>query len=128
MNKITLDRNAQPRLALSQDTINEYCEAIIDGDMLVSLGGDAKGMHGIGVLLAFDAINGNRQADGEKVIHFAPPVVNIDNAQEYYDANFTNYEPRPWDEWSITLNPDRVLPDFVKIAEKTEAGYWDLGN
>ena len=34
MNKITLDRNAQPRLALSQDTINEYCEAIIDGDTL----------------------------------------------------------------------------------------------
>lgn len=32
MNKIILDKNAQPRLALSSDTINEYRDAIIDGD------------------------------------------------------------------------------------------------
>ncbi len=32
LKKITLDKNAQPRLALSADTINEYCEEIINGD------------------------------------------------------------------------------------------------
>jgi ParB/Sulfiredoxin domain len=31
LNKITLEKKAQPRLALSADMINQYCEAIIDG-------------------------------------------------------------------------------------------------
>ena len=32
LKQITLDKKIQPRVALSQDTINEYCEAHINGD------------------------------------------------------------------------------------------------
>jgi ribose transport system substrate-binding protein len=77
------------------DTIGEAVEAIIAGDMTVTLGGDAQGMHGTGILYAYNAVvNGIWPEDKE--IFWEPPIVTAENAEEILDMWFTNYAGHDW--------------------------------
>jgi len=87
------------------DATVEVVKAIIDGDAVVTLGGDAKGMHGLGIMTAFDALNGEWPSKGDKMIFWKPPVVTPANAAQYYKDNFTDaYPGHPWQEMSKTYN------------------------
>lgn len=84
------------------DTVADAVEAIMNGEMYCTLGGDGKGMHGTGCMIAFDAVNGVRPAKGDKTVYWNPMIVTADNVEEYYENNVVNYKPHPWREMSKT--------------------------
>ncbi len=84
------------------DTVADAVEAILNGEMYCTLGGDGKGMHGTGCMIAFDAVNGVRPAKGDKTVYWNPAIVTAENVKEYYENNVVNYKPHPWREMSKT--------------------------
>jgi ribose transport system substrate-binding protein len=84
------------------DTVADAVQAILDGEMYCTLGGDGKGMHGTGCMIAFDAVNGVRPARGDKIVYWNPAIVTSENVKEYYENNVVNYKPHPWREMSRT--------------------------
>lgn len=86
------------------DTVADAVEAILNGEMYCTLGGDGKGMHGTGCMIAFDAVNGVRPAKGQKIVYWNPAIVTAENVKEYYENNVVNYKPHPWREMSKTYD------------------------
>ncbi len=84
------------------DTVADAVTAILNGEMYCTLGGDGKGMHGTGCMIAFDAINGVRPAKGDKIVYWNPAIVTAENVKEYYENSVVNYKPHPWREMSKT--------------------------
>lgn len=84
------------------DTVAGAIDAIRKGEMYCTLGGDGKGMHGTGCMIAFDAVNGVRPAKGQKIVYWNPAIITTENVEEYYKNNVENYTPHPWREMSKT--------------------------
>jgi ribose transport system substrate-binding protein len=84
------------------DTTGAAVDAILRGEMYCTLGGDAKGMHGTGCMIAFDAVNGVRPDKGNKIVYWSPEIVTAENVEEYYQNNVVNYIPHDWQGLSKT--------------------------
>jgi ribose transport system substrate-binding protein len=84
------------------DTTAFAVDAIRAGEMYCTLGGDSKGMHGTGCMLAYDAVRGVRPEKGNKIVYWNPMIVTAENVEEYYRDNVTNYKPHDWQGLSKT--------------------------
>jgi ribose transport system substrate-binding protein len=84
------------------DTTAFAVDAIRAGEMYCTLGGDSKGMHGTGCMLAYDAVRGIRPEKGNKIVYWNPTIVTAENVEEYYRNNVTNYKPHDWQGLSKT--------------------------
>lgn len=100
------------------DATEEAVQAIIDGKMYLTLGGDARGMHGLGVLIAFDSVKGYPPKKDRNEIFWKPPIVTPENATEYYTKMFEKWEPHPWKEWSKFYSRRESYPEeLMKLVE-----------
>lgn len=78
------------------DTIAAAVDAIRAGEMYSTLGGDGKGMHGLGCMIAYDAVRGVRPPHGSKIVYWNPDIITAENVEEYYQKSVANYQPHDW--------------------------------
>lgn len=82
------------------DAIKEAVKAIKEGDMYATVSGDPWYMSGLGMVYAYNAVEGKILPKIEQIVMLEAPVVNESNAAEFYQSYFVGERTADWE--SIT--------------------------
>jgi ribose transport system substrate-binding protein len=74
----------------------EAVQAIINGDMTLTVSGDPWDMSGVGICYAYEALKGNILPESKQIIVLPSPVIDASNAKAYFASAFAAVRTADW--------------------------------
>jgi|LSQX01.1.fsa_nt_gb ribose transport system substrate-binding protein len=108
-----LERGMKIPPIVGVDGTKEGFEAIIAGEQFGTIFTLPAWQGGIGVVLAYDAMNGYKPLVPERMMYTEAVTISVNNVEEYYETFFkAEKSPYDWAKMSKVLNPEDWDPQL----------------